>query len=71
MAFDAFLENLPLVGFYFERAYAFWQQHIAVANVTHAVFGFGLALLIFTRHKLVGAVLVFVAVVMHVIAFAV
>lgn len=67
--FDLALTNLPVVGFYFERAYAFWQRNIAIANTTHVVLGFGLALLIFTRHKKWGWILVILAIIMHIIVF--
>ena len=69
MNFDFILIKLPVIGFYFVRAYAFWQRNIAVANTSHVVLGFGLALLIFTRHKKWGWGLVLTAAVMHIIAF--
>ena len=69
MNLDVILVKLPVVGFYFERAYAFWQLYIAVANTTHVVLGFGLALLIFTKHKKWGWILVSAAAVMNIIAF--
>jgi hypothetical protein len=69
MNFDSVLIKLPIVGFYFERAYAFWQRNIAIANTTHVVLGLGLALLIFTRYKKWGWILVILVVIMHIIAF--
>ena len=69
MNFDQILTQLPTIGTYFERAYSYWQAHIAVANVTHVVLGAGLAMVLFSRRKKIGFAFIVTAGIMHIIAF--
>ncbi|MEK7541236.1 MAG: hypothetical protein AAB533_00035 [Patescibacteria group bacterium] len=69
MNFDILLAKLPIVGIVFERSYAFWRSHIAVANATHIAFGSGLVLIFSAEFFVVGLVLLVATAVMHIIAF--
>ena len=69
MNIDQLLVELPVAGTYFGKAYAFWRAHIAVANITHVILGAGLAMVLFSRHKKIGFLLIIAAGIMHVVAF--
>ena len=71
MNIDTVLAKLPVIGFVFKRSYAFWRSNIAVANVTHIIFGIGLALVFFTNFFTVGIILILLVAVMHLIALIV
>ena len=69
MKIDEVLDKLPLVGIIFQRSYAFWRSNIAVANLTHIVFGVGLVLIFSKEFLAIGLILLSLTAMMHVIAF--
>jgi len=69
MNLDTFFQNLPFIGTYFEKTFIFWRAHTVLANLTHAALGFGIALLLLTRYKKLGLILVVAAGVIHLIGF--
>ena len=69
MNLDSLLTQLPFFGVFFEKTYAYWRLHIALANTTHIALGIGVALFILTNHKKSGIAIVILALVMHTIAF--
>ncbi len=69
MNLDLWLKNLPFIGVFFERTYAFWSANVGLANATHIILGAGLALFFVTRIKKAGIVLIAIATVIHAVAF--
>lgn len=67
---DNLLKKLPVFGLFFERSYAFWRAHVALANMTHIALGAGVALLVISdQPAAVGWTLFAVAFLMHIVAF--
>ena len=69
MSTDQLLAKLPWIGRIFEKSYAFWRANVAIANVTHIVFGVGLTLLAFTELIGYGIILLLFVAIMHTVAF--